>query len=402
MLPLRIISWTSVVFYILIMRGRKRGGQRPDYQPEVQTVLKYFKKEIVKEAKETFPDKNDEELVDQILTMYRPVYKSYSYALDSADEFVMENPFLLRVMKEYLTFSCNGCSLQNCMGSHESENLRRSPQRLFNGIWNYLPVLCKVNNCASDCEFSHNIEESVYHPMTYKTTLCQFPTVNNSCKEKGKFCPFAHGDLRKPSLAHLQIEPPVKLEEEKKAPIEFSYETFKTFPCQNPLQHDRNSCNFYHDHKDCRRDQSKYNYCSQRCPVGFNKDFKCRYKEKCKYSHNEIEENFHKEIYQTKPCKGCSFIETCPFSHKSQETSKENIEESLQKYMHANKVLREELESIEEKMQEIKLFLCFFCNTEASESILMCGHLTCSSCIHGDYCRECFKPIYPITQIKLV
>ena len=375
---------------------------RPEYQSEAQTIAKYIKRETMKEFKETHPTLPDDMLLDKMLAEFIPRYKPFTYCMDITEEFASEDPFSAKVILEYLVSKCPGCISADCLKSHPSQNLRRAPMRLFNGIWNYLPELCKVQNCSPDCEFSHNPEESLYHPMTYKTTRCEFPLQNGQCKERGIFCPFAHGAVRKPSVAHFVLASVARPEEEKIDTV-FVWEKFKTSPCKLVTVHDRAICVYYHDNKDCRRDPTKYNYDAQRCPAGFNRDYKCRYKEKCKFAHNEIEELYHKEVYLTKPCKThpCKLGEKCPYSHQAQAEPKENIRESLKRYAHANSVLKEELEKVQQELQEISIFLCFFCNTEASESILMCGHLTCAKCIHGDYCDICFKPIYPIIQIKL-
>ena len=240
--------------------------------------------------------------------------------------------------------------------------------------------------------------------MVYKTLICKYPTVNGQCKEKGKFCPFSHGDLRKPSPSHFSVSNPLVVEEKKLIEPIFVLDTFKIHPCKLNTPHDRVLCTFYHDNKDYRRDPIKYNYCAQRCSRGFNADYRCNFKDKCRYVHNEIEELYHKDVYQTKICKSdpCKLGEKCPYSHYIESPMVENIQESLKKYIDANSVLKAQLDEIQLEMEELNNFKCIFCNTEVAEAILMCGHLTCPKCFHGDSCVICFSPIYPIIDIKLL
>jgi hypothetical protein len=386
------------------MRPRKKNFKKPEYQNETPSSLKYFKKEIVTQTKQQFPDASEEDVIEMILNSLKPLYEVYSYTMSVTDEFVSEDPLSVSFMFQHLVTECKGCRSDFCLDQHPGQNLRRKPERLFNGIWNYLPFICKVSSCASDCEFSHNTEEMVYHPILYKTKICSYATVNGVCKEKGKFCPNAHGDLRQPSSSQYELKSPPKPEEQKLTETVFVLDTFKTKPCKLTGYHDKERCLFFHDNKDHRRDPVKYKYSSTPCPVGFNKDFKCRYKENCKYSHNTIEELYHTEVYQTKPCikNPCKMDDKCPYSHQSNAIPKENIQSKIKNYVDANKMLREELEDIQAQLQEFSIFICHFCNTEVSESILTCGHLTCSKCLHGDSCDLCFFPIYPIIEIKLI
>ena len=173
--------------------------------------------------------------------------------------------------------------------------------------------------------------------------------------------------------------------------------------CSLKNHHDKALCNYFHDNKDKRRDPKIINYSSEKCPLGYEKSYKCKFSDECLKAHNEIEVIYHKEVYKTRKCKDktCKMGEKCSFDH-SKEDPKEDLQAEIKKYKPANAVIEKELESVQEEMKDFEVFLCSFCQAEVGESILNCGHLTCSICTHGDSCDLCFLPILPIISIKLV
>lgn len=115
-------------------------------------------------------------------------------ALLSTDDLVK---FRTRFCERFLQFGeCNFGG--KCQYSHNMTWRRRSPQKYL-----YEPRLCEnivwlvgenglrrqtVSNChnGKNCKFAHSREEILYHPLIYKTVMCEDITC-------GKFyCPFAH------------------------------------------------------------------------------------------------------------------------------------------------------------------------------------------------------------------
>jgi serine/threonine protein kinase len=105
--------------------------------------------------------------------------------------------FRTRFCERFLQFGeCNfGCK---CQYSHNMTWRRRSPQKYL-----YEPRLCDniisytadngcrrhcVVNChnGKNCKFAHSREEILYHPVIYKTVLCE----DMNCSKY--YCPFAH------------------------------------------------------------------------------------------------------------------------------------------------------------------------------------------------------------------
>jgi serine/threonine protein kinase len=115
-------------------------------------------------------------------------------ALLSTDDLVK---FRTRFCERFLQFGeCNFGG--KCQYSHNMTWRRRSPQKYL-----YEPRLCEnivwlvsdaglrrqtIGNChnGKNCKFAHSREEILYHPLIYKTVMCEDMTC-------GKFyCPFAH------------------------------------------------------------------------------------------------------------------------------------------------------------------------------------------------------------------
>ena len=115
-------------------------------------------------------------------------------ALLSTDDLVK---FRTRFCERFLQFGeCNFGG--KCQYSHNMTWRRRSPQKYL-----YEPRLCDnivwfitesgmrrqtISNChnGKNCKFAHSREEILYHPLIYKTVMCEDITC-------GKFyCPFAH------------------------------------------------------------------------------------------------------------------------------------------------------------------------------------------------------------------
>eukprot|EP00916_Digyalum_oweni_P024264 GHVL01040100.1.p1 GENE.GHVL01040100.1~~GHVL01040100.1.p1 ORF type:complete len:712 (-),score=149.47 GHVL01040100.1:23-2158(-) len=122
------------------------------------------------------------------------------------------NKFRTKLCERYV--SEKQCHFRDrCQYSHDQCFQRRNPTRLH-----YSPVLCPLLNIVKtkygnkidrskcfknrECPYAHNREEQVYHPLIYKTVLCNDFIQKGSCPRF--YCPFAHAseELRPINLPH--------------------------------------------------------------------------------------------------------------------------------------------------------------------------------------------------------
>lgn len=343
--------------------------------------------------------------------------------------FLNEKEQHAQVMDRFLVEYCNkkNCK-KNCLGCHEGEIMRRLPQLLSNGKWNYIPKLCnKIENCpkGKTCTHAHTKEEISFHPLVYKLQLCQYDNSPKSHCSNGNFCSFAHGesDMRSRKLISS----------------EFKVETYKTSEC--PSHCTEPDCIFFHNPQDRRRNPEKLSYSSSPCANSFNSvSNQCPNKDKCSFSHNSIEVDYHPQRYQKFICKNneckvpfCSFIhiKNIESKGKSEEISlvvekqeieivenfvkEEIIEDEKGKEVDDEINLKKELKSdekfervggsvsslksesedeyncsisnkpieVEDKDRIPERYLCKKCMKGHSTWVLGCGLPVCSNCISG-------------------
>eukprot|EP00826_Nyctotherus_ovalis_P017608 TRINITY_DN15192_c0_g1_i1.p1 TRINITY_DN15192_c0_g1~~TRINITY_DN15192_c0_g1_i1.p1 ORF type:complete len:331 (+),score=78.16 TRINITY_DN15192_c0_g1_i1:467-1459(+) len=211
----------------------------------------------------------------------------------------------------------------------ESDSGRRKPVLYSGHIWNYYPIACSNNalHNLSDCRFAHTNGEISYHPLVYKTRLCNSATKDSQgqlpeCKDRGKACPFAH------SSADLRNLKEIFKEEVKKTQVvsKFSVETYKTAACKKELCRDKN-CLHYHNTLERRR-TGKYKYKNSMCSHVFvdgkyvDPSF-CLNGDNCQYCHTKNELYYHKDNYKKNQCKrhSCRYGQYCPDIHSGEATS---------------------------------------------------------------------------------
>ena len=170
-------------------------------------------------------------------------------------------------------------------------------------------------------------------------------------------------------------------------------------------------CPFYHKSKDRRRDLAKFDYDSRPCYAVnkngiWNDPELCKKGDKCNFSHNSQEMEFHPKHYQ-------------PTRRPNEEVKRESYpSESIQNL--ANKLnqckaeIRElqkeidekhkQLESVDQEIFSIKgIVLCSHCGNSAYDWILSCGHLICHDCkkVIIDRCSVCNTSVSPKDIILL-
>lgn len=97
-----------------------------------------------------------------------------------------------------------------CFDYHSHMMKRRMPQ-LIKAIdeWNYIPKLCphwrdsKKCIMGENCPLAHGWLEMIYHPLLYKTKLCNSKRNNGVCIAYGVYCTKAHGRREIRSLVNI-------------------------------------------------------------------------------------------------------------------------------------------------------------------------------------------------------
>ena len=103
------------------------------------------------------------------------------------------------------------CKEETCLFAHQQTELRRKPELLPGGKWNYAPVMCPQGATCKyreKCKKAHSNDEIRYHPDLYKTEMCRFPlTPKGICLEYGLFCPYAHHQAELRVIKHYPVSP---------------------------------------------------------------------------------------------------------------------------------------------------------------------------------------------------
>ena len=138
---------------------------------------------------------------------------------------------------------------------------------------------CKIEGCIIDaCRYAHNQYELDYHPLVYKTEICQYESSNQfNCIKLSERCPKAHS-LRDLRDIHEIFK---KLKANAEAPIindtiytsvlekpkltEFSLDTYKTIECPDKDGCNTKYCLYYHNEFEQRRNPTKYPYYKDSC-----------------------------------------------------------------------------------------------------------------------------------------
>ena len=266
---------------------------------------------------------------------FQPYYQNFTLlSIFTNYESVITQNFLL-------TYKVSSCIKLPCPNStycfyYHSYTDRRRPL-FYNNELGYSSIICPlvlqglICPKGDQCMYSHNNNESFYHPANYKTVLCSQDQV---CLRE--LCPFAHfpEELREPSLTQSYIvkipleSMPNAFEKEMPAALDAELETFKTKLCIYQGQHNQKQCSFYHSAKDRRRSPGTYS--SERCEAYDKGD--CILKDSCNKSHSMVERLYHSDKYKTKYCNNypnllpnCEYGSYCCFAHSDKELRVELI-----------------------------------------------------------------------------
>lgn len=287
-------------------------------------------------------------------------------------DYSMELPIHKRYMTNYLVRKCAGCKDLPCINSHSGQPQRRQPILYSTGVWNYRPTHCDKSSCPYKelCLYAHNKEEIDFHPLVYKTRICE-----GKCNKSEATCPYAHGDLRQRPSNPTNA---------------FNVDTFKVFPCQITMHHNHKICEKYHSiQKDRRRDPKTIYYTTEKCQKEHCED------ENCPFSHNEFEFYYHDDRYKTEPCPylNCALSFTCPYLHPQDYKILEDarVQMEMMELKDKKEMLEDMCKREEEDNKEFLKYSCVKCR-KASDEIFLCGHLVCAECAQYCYCVVCKKP----------
>lgn len=231
-----------------------------------------------------------------------------------------------------LDFKVKKCELtvkhseKECVYYHSNKDKRRC-QRKYTYTHDLCSYIQNESKCPKNdhCHKSHNQVEMFYHKDKFKTKLCSYFHENSSLKEINSTCPY--GLLC--SFAHAEDELQIPLFKRTVKNEAFFMFSFKTISCPYIKQHDKSSCEYYHNFQDHRRNPNKYFYTKTRCSNWNNKNTILDYKDgchkgySCDMTHGWKEYDFHPLVYKTIKCKStyndCDKKGNCPFFHSNED-----------------------------------------------------------------------------------
>ena len=327
-------------------------------------------------------------------------------AMNAIEVYNKESEKNREVMMGYHIASCKNIIYifhepRECIHYHNDEDRRRRPL-YYKGEWNYYPIECKQpKDHARDeqCEYAHNCEEINYHPLVYKTMLCEGE--EGECNIR--FCFKAHKEEELRNLVALYCMNPHSealqpINKEKDSFIESSLladrweldlNTYKTVFCEKEGCNST-SCLKYHNSLEKRRDPTQWKYSNIRCPYTYKEKYlnptNCPKDDECDRCHTKNEFCYHPKNYKTRKCERtvCNDI-YCANLH-SYDISK--LQSDLGK-----------LESSIEKLKRVlKSWQCPICKKQVEEVddaaiVLCCRYMACVTCVEQlEICMQCNKP----------
>ena len=320
----------------------------------------------------------------------------------------------------------------------EKIDKRRKITKNKEGIYNYLPIMKDnaININEEDKQnyekleiFANNEYEINFHPLYYKTIICNSCNINKDNYLSNPLCPFSHDiqsdfriiyDYKEKSICELMNALSnsnlftfinyldyIPKEINRK---EINLQTFKVHKCllDKSCPNDYHLCPFYHE---CEKEKDKkrrppflFRYSSEICENCYDKRKgkyiieNCPYGDFCNNIHSKNENNYHKDKFRkeykcTRNPKGrCPFISTCYGVHKEsdyeQNSDEENeeSEESIDEKKLEDEEIQEKKEKIEKILNISKNFRCRQCNYLKN---IICFFSECKHFL----CLNCFKKL---------
>ena len=271
---------------------------------------------------------------------------------------IFDKEIHVEYMRDYKTVKCNDIceSKINCFKYHTLNDRRRKPILYKNGAWNYNPVLCKQKCNKEECEWSHTQFEVDYHPLNYKTQMCEYEEVEDICLSFGSRCSYAHNkdfrDIERIITQVLSVDDnELVLCDSINAEVGFDIDLFKTIKCNKEHCTDYFHCLGYHNALERRRNVKNFYYeaimCSHTFIDGKYKDPKdCINKDNCLYCHTKNEYYYHPKNFRIKHCqrRKCSYGKYCPDIHLVSSLPANDYAILEQKYKELEKQLKDRRE----------------------------------------------------------
>ena len=378
------------------------------------------------------------------------IYQALKYYQNSRDKAksldgdIFENKYpeefptreLNMVIENFKTNKNDKKNLNNSYELYEDENAdkRREITKNKDGIYNYLPIKSIRNIKEEDQKLYQDLEifaktdnEIYFHPLFYKTLMC------NSCENKDQdelinlYCPYSHkiqtdfriiydfkdklicelmNDLSNSNLFSFRdylfyIQMKIKFNE-------IDLLSFKVHKCQldKSCPNDYHICPYYHENKrdneQKRRPPELFKYCSEICDACYDKRKgkynvkKCPFGDFCNKIHSKNEYNYHKDNFRkqfecTRNPKGkCPYFKTCYGIHNenySDDEEEESEEESIDDKKIENEISKDKeyceiTEKIDNSVEVSKNFICRKCNNLKAEVCFLvdCNHFICLNC----------------------
>jgi hypothetical protein len=121
----------------------------------------------------------------------------FSHELESYDRDSSLEAFMMFYYKTtFCPYINHKHEWSDCNYAHRQQDFRRAPQSFY-----YLPEKCGYisedgswDQCPNelDCEFSHSLLESIYHPSFYRQSKCPDTVDNKPCYKRGDLCSLFH------------------------------------------------------------------------------------------------------------------------------------------------------------------------------------------------------------------
>ncbi|CAG9310345.1 unnamed protein product [Blepharisma stoltei] len=338
-------AWNKAESSYIGKGNKAQSNKKRPKNKKPKTKLYNFdqKQSFVKDIISQYPSDKPEEFYDKkIIEKLIPQYSSYHYELDASDEFAIEVPLHKKIMLEFHTKPCNTkCKENDCINYHQSSERRRPPKRMPNGLWNYRPRLCNYSDdCdkGDQCTFAHSEDELKYHPLKYKTKNCRF---NDGSCPLGKYCPFAHDDLRAPSSFSISSH---------------------TQPSSLSLSQHNESTN------------------KSRTETTIETEISTQVEE----DKEEERKEKRKEVKKKRE----------PRFDQAQ------IEKEIKMLFEDNARLDELIKEEENKIEALGFYICAYCKSDMPIYALSCGHLCCLNCKTLSTCKICKAHIRSKVLIK--
>ena len=385
----------------------RRMKMRKEKEKKSLNNKKNIKKEERKERKEERKEEKEEEKIKEktennikenkiVIKKDKHVNYWIEHSMEGSKVYDQETESFRRVLLGYhVSFCMNSIYVEHnperCISHHDNDEIRRRPL-YYKGEWNYYPILCKNKDKCNDkkeCVYSHNYTEINFHPLCYKTTLCDFN--EEECRKK--YCDKAHAknDLRDIVLLYYTDNRSSALSPLTFKGNIFDIKTYKTEGCEKP-ECKNNQCVYYHNDLERRRNPSDYNYEPKLCPYIYKKEYlppdNCPKKDKCTLCNTKNEYKYHPVNYKTKLCNRdpCTYGSYCSDIHESDI-------EKLTKELNDLQVKAKEIRKIE------KNWRCSFCkevvrSVKDAAILLCCKYMVCKECLENDLvCLKCKKEI---------